>query len=354
MVRAFEALYFPYASVRSTSTLKSLLLYFDKVWVISSHEARSRVIGEFAQLLDEGEFAGWVDGERLVGTSYELLEQAIETDLRDPEFLALTARRRSTWELYADKGVMPLADVLRPTRSAGPTVQVAYDRGESFLLNMTVLALTKGTEPRQRLEAVPLTDDEEHLTVLHHKLRRGAAGQLERLYGQTLERATKEQLVASIGRAALQTVLPDPEELEGIALERIVSFRREHERERRQLRDAVSNAIAEIVEEHPDASAAHLHERVETLLNVSLRELEHEASWTTRVLRGFRTVLKASGSAVRNFNVFAAGVSPPFALAGAVAEAGGPIAKHIEEERDLLRTSDVTYLYKAKKVLRPT
>jgi hypothetical protein len=351
-MQVFQAMYFPYASVRNMSTLKSSLLYFDKIWVISSESAMYHMTSEFAELLKEGELVGWISGEQLVETSCELLNQAIETDLQDPEFLSLTARPQSTWDLYEDKGVILVSGVVQPIRSRGPIVEVPYDRGESFLLNMTVLALTKGLREKGALSAVPLTDDEEHLTVLHHKLRRGATGQLERLYGETLERATKEQLISSIGREALQTVLPDPEDIENIPLERIVAFRREHERERQQLRDAISNAIAQILEEEPLASRAHLRERTETLLNVHVRQLEHEASWTTRILGGFRTLLEVPKAAVRAFNVFSSGAPLELAVAGGTAEASMPILDYFDKQRDLFRTSDVTYLYKAAREFR--
>ena len=62
-MRQLEALYFPYAMVRDSIFLKSALLYFDKLWVISSGNAFYETKGEFKELLQDRELVEWINGE---------------------------------------------------------------------------------------------------------------------------------------------------------------------------------------------------------------------------------------------------------------------------------------------------
>lgn len=342
-MKNLEALYFPWASVRDSGVLKSALLYFDKIWCLSSQAALRETEGEFGELLRDQELAQWIDGNEVVASGVDIIANAIQTDLLDANFLRLTSRP-SPWQIYEDKGVSGLKDLLKPIGRQGNKVLVPYEKGESFLVNMALLAMTNGSN-----RLIPFTDNEEHLTILQYKLQRGGKGQLERLYRGTLERAEIETLISVIGRDAVQSVLPSPEEARDIPIDKIKQFRHEYQEERNKLRDSIFLTIDRILNEEPSISPERLRMRIQTLINIKLRNLEHDASWSTRILEGIRTSLGILDTSVSAFRAALTGVPLEWALAGETSAAGNAVLDYIDAQASVLRTSDVTYLYQVKR-----
>lgn len=343
-MRKLEALYFPYASVRDSGVLKSALLYFDRLWVLSSETALGETEGEFGELLRDQELVQWINGEALANNNAEILLDAIQTDLSDSDFIAL-ASRASPWEIYADKGIYVVESLVQPIGSRGNKVLVPYQQGEAFLLNLALLATTTGSH-----RLIPFADDEQHLTILRHKLRRGAKGQLERLYGETLEKREIEALVSAIGHEAVESVLPAPEEARDIPIERIKQFRQEYQEERNKLWDAIFSTIEGILREEEDISPARLKIRIQTLLDVELRQLQQEAAWRTRILDGIKTTLGVLEKTVeRVFQAALAGVPFELGLASQAPSAGSAVLGFVDRQTSIFRTSDVTYLYLVRK-----
>ena len=73
-------------------------------------------------------------------------------------------------------------------------MEVSYAQGEAFLLNIALLAISTSS---QRL--IPLTDREEHYSILRHKLRRGAKSQLEAIHFHFEVTETSTKLVTYRG-----------------------------------------------------------------------------------------------------------------------------------------------------------
>lgn len=188
------------------------------------------------------------------------------------------------------------------------------------------------------------------MTILRHKLRRGAKGQLERLYGETLEKREIEALVSAIGHEAVESVLPAPEEARDIPIERIKQFRQEYQEERNKLWDAIFSTIEGILREEEDISPARLKIRIQTLLDVELRQLQQEAAWRTRILDGIKTTLGVLEKTVeRVFQAALAGVPFELGLASQAPSAGSAVLGFVDRQTSIFRTSDVTYLYLVRK-----
>lgn len=343
-MRELEALYFPYASVRDRGSLKSALLYFDKLWVISSPYACSETAGEFGELLQDSELVRWINGEDLASNNLDILKNAIQADISDGGFLRLARREDRVWEIYEDKGIIQVESLVKPLEARGNKVIVPYEQGEAFLLNMALLAVGSG---RQRL--IPLTDHEEHFSILRYKLRRGAKSQLARLYGEALERADIEALISVIGRELVEAVLPTPEEAQDIPLAKIKDFRNRYQEDRNKLRDALFLMMGNILDEEPTISPARLKMRIETLVNMQLRHLEHDRKWSTRIVAGLKTSLGILKAVVGALKSAMAGVPLEYALAGEAPTIGEPVLNYIDQQVSQLRTSDVTYLYRVRR-----
>lgn len=342
-MREFEALYFPYASIQDMAFLKSALLYFDKIWLISSHAAFDATTGEFGELLQDGELVQWIDGEQLAIKNSTILENAVSNDLSDDDFLNLTRRPEYHWEIYEDKGIHSVGSLLNLSKTRDNKVMVPYEQGSAFLLNMALLAAT--TLPKK---LVPLADQEEHFTILKYKLQRGAKGQLENLYRSALERGQIEALISVIGRELVEAVLPSPEQMESIPLTKIKKFRAQYREERNTLRDKLFLMMQEVLAEEPTVTAAHLQMRIETLVRTQLRRLEYDRAWSTRILEGFRAVLGTARALSGTLKSALTGAPIELALAGEATAAAEPVVNFIQREVSQLRTSDIAYLYQIR------
>jgi hypothetical protein len=340
-MRELEALYFPYASITDMAFLKSALLYFDKIWLISSHSAFNETVGEFGELLQDGELVQWINAEELAFRAQPVLENAISTDLSDNGFLSLTQKPGQAWEIYEDKGLHSVGSLIRPLESRGNKLVVPYEQGESFFINLALLAVSNPSKP-----LIPLADDEEHFSILKYKLRRGARGQLERLYGDVLERGQIEALISVIGRELVEAILPSPEQMENVPLARIKEFRTQYSEDRNKLRDRLFLMMEDVLAEEPTVSPARLQMRVETLVKTQFRRLQYERAWSTRILGGFKAVLGSARALSGTLKSLLTGAPIAVALASELPAAGEPVLNFIEKEISQLRTSDLAYLYR--------
>jgi len=342
-MREFQALYYPYASVGDTAFLKAALLYFDKLWLIGSHDSVEDTEGEFRELLEDRTLVECIYGDELVFANAGILQDAISADLEDQNFLDLTHGPGGVWEIYEDKGVAAVDYLLGPLHSRGRRIAIPYERGESFLLNLVLLAA--GSDPRR---LVPLTDQESHHAVLHHKLRRGAGSHLQRLYGDVLDRAHAESLVSLVGRDLVRTELPTPGELREIPLEKLKDFRERYREDRDRLRDKLFLMIDQALGEEDVGLSARLRMRIEALIHEQVRTLEHDRAWSTRIIGGLRAAGGAVEAAAKELTSSLTGVPVQFGLAAGGAAASGHILDFIKEQVSQLRLSDVTYLYRVR------
>lgn len=340
-MRELEALYFPYASIQDMAFLKSALLYFDRIWLISSHRAFEETAGEFGELLQDGDLVQWIDGEQLAIDTQPILENAISNDLSDGGFLNLTQRPGRAWEIYQDKGLYSVESLVRPIEVKGNKVVVPYEQGEAFLLNMALLA---AVGPSKKL--VPLADREDHFSILKYKLQRGAKGQLGTLYGSSLERGQIEALISLIGRRLVEAILPSPEQMEDVTLTKIKEFRIQYREDRNKLRDKLFMMMEEVLAEEPTLSPARLQMRIETLVQTQLRRLDYDRALSTRILRGFKSVLGAARALSGTLTSVLTGVPIAVALASEAPAAGEPVIDFIEKEVSQLKTNDIAYLYR--------
>lgn len=109
-----EALYYPYTRVQSSESLKAMVLYFDKIHVISPNEAS---IGSFSDsdfnVLFSNGLLNFISPSELLRQYDRVLTKSVIDDLTDHSFLRLaSARRGHPWELFSEKVPSSLADHL--------------------------------------------------------------------------------------------------------------------------------------------------------------------------------------------------------------------------------------------------
>jgi hypothetical protein len=343
-MKELQAMYFPYASIDDLTFLKTALLYFDKIWLLSSERAFEGTRGEFGELLQDGELVQWINGEYIANHHQDILNDAISTDLSDAGFLGLTRQQGKVWEIYQDKGINAVENLVRPIGTRGNRVRVPYEQGESFLVNMALIAATTGRE-----KLVPLADREEHFSTLQHKLKRGTKGQLERLYGDTIEKEQVEAFISAIGQELVEAVLPSPAEMANIPLQKIKDFRVQYKKDRDTLRDKLFLMIEEITGKEPTISPARMQMKIQTMVNTQLKQLEYDRSTKARLINGFKAVLGAAKELSGTLKSTFTGLSLGTALVPAIPAAASPLADFAEQEITQVSKSDVAYLYRIRK-----
>lgn len=111
-----EALYYPYASFQSNENLKAMILYFDKIHLISPTETSLGHLGsqqsEISNLVSEG-IVELISPSELLQEYDAMMTNSIINDMSDLEFsnLAKQSHRRS-WEIYSEKVPSNIADFL--------------------------------------------------------------------------------------------------------------------------------------------------------------------------------------------------------------------------------------------------
>ena len=100
-----EALYYPYTRIQSSDSLKAMVLYFDKIHIISPNEAS---IGSFSNsdfdLLFSNGLLNYISPSELIKQYDRVLTKSVIGDLTDHSFLKLAhARRGHPWELFSEK-----------------------------------------------------------------------------------------------------------------------------------------------------------------------------------------------------------------------------------------------------------
>jgi hypothetical protein len=109
-----EALYYPYTRVQSSDSLKAMVLYFDKIHVISPKEASIGTFddSDFSVLSSNG-LIDYISPSELLRQYDRVVTRSVIDDLTDYGFLKLShAERRSAWEIFSEKVPSSLADHL--------------------------------------------------------------------------------------------------------------------------------------------------------------------------------------------------------------------------------------------------
>jgi hypothetical protein len=113
-----EALYYPYTRVKSEESLKAMILYFDKIYVISPNEASAGFDenSDFDILQSNG-LIDSISPSELIQQYDRLLTKSVLGDLTDHSFLQLSSIARyktsqKQWEIYSEKVPSSLADRL--------------------------------------------------------------------------------------------------------------------------------------------------------------------------------------------------------------------------------------------------
>jgi len=179
----FEAMYYPYASIKNDETLKQSILYLDRIHVLSPYESTiSENLNELKKMSPR--FWGLRDlirstkessSEELIKTihpsqTFKKFEtdfiNSVKEDLDDVFFSQF--QNQESWMLYEDKMPRQMFQMgfnTKIERKDNGILKVSKDLGESVLINHVIYSCIN-----QKL--TPLTDDIEHSQVLNHKIIR--------------------------------------------------------------------------------------------------------------------------------------------------------------------------------------
>jgi len=110
-----EALYYPYTTIRSNDALKAMVLYFDKIHIISPFETAigdKRVDSADIISLEQAGEIKLISPSDLLSEYDSIMTKSVINDLLDPEFLSLSHQQqnRTPWKIYAEKVPSGLAD----------------------------------------------------------------------------------------------------------------------------------------------------------------------------------------------------------------------------------------------------
>lgn len=246
----FEAIYYPYASIKNEQTLKRCLFYLDKIYVLTPDAStiyrnqndllnlRRDVTGfdSIFKRVDEDVsginslFKGVDENEirKIIEPIYpkdillkyeDEFSLAVTEDLRDVKFRRL-CKQRDYWTIYAEKlpkiGKVPFMHKVLERNDH--IAKVEGDFGESVILNHVIYACLDKNIP-------PLTDEPEHSKILTYKMKRNYDLCKDFLYEQGYIEDLKQQLLV---KKVIEKRLYG---LENVNIGDIISYREDHKKE---------------------------------------------------------------------------------------------------------------------------
>lgn len=107
-----DAFYYPYTQVHSFDALKSMILYFDKIHVMSPYEASIGQANRELETLESNHLIKYVSPSELLKRYDRLLTRSVINDLTDHQFLTYSSQRGSPWQIFSEKIPSDLGDYL--------------------------------------------------------------------------------------------------------------------------------------------------------------------------------------------------------------------------------------------------
>lgn len=244
----FEAMYYPFVSVRNQETLKQMLLYFDKIHVLNPgdftisndkvelwHTYNLDYINE----LSRKDIISTIHPRQILRKHKSEFINSVEEDLKDEYFSNF--KEKKEWLLYNQKMPRAIKEKLRDKiieKEKFPTIlKVNRDLSESVLINHAIYSCMD-------YNLTPITDVETHSQTLNHKIRRNYEINKDFLYENGYVEDLKQNILAS---KAINRRLPG---LEGIGESDILDFRDDNKDELRRFR-IMMGRLASKVESEP-------------------------------------------------------------------------------------------------------
>jgi hypothetical protein len=271
--------YYPYASFadQQLPLLKVAVLYFDKLFILDPTMASWGTIGpgdleRDLRLLEDEHLLERISPLTLLHQNEQTVIDAIDSDLKDPEFLALCADKKDTrWTLALSKVPKSLRDLpdyqpidasakLMMTRAGTYVEGIVYDEyresqsgaveyryidlpftvGEAVMLNHALVGSLLHSN------AVPITDDNLHTRIMNYKLQK--AQQVPAI--QAVLETRRAQLQFSHAKAAVQAltdldlgIIPDQ-----LSLEDILTYRNKYGGELQAAREKLTWMVRTMTE----------------------------------------------------------------------------------------------------------
>lgn len=206
-----RALYFPYMEVINESTLKYLILYFDKVYLISPYQAFDELWWKdkpFLELIKPYEF---------VNSDYlELIKENLTLDRENPVLQNWAEKYRfQFWEFHDTK-----ANIFKTICPEMQGNKVPFLLGESFLTSLSLCAC-------QKYNLSPITDNPLHFKFLSSRFERISKDPnvIESLKSQGIHKAKRSARAAFLVKEVLCETLPD---FENLSPHSLLEFREKH------------------------------------------------------------------------------------------------------------------------------
>lgn len=250
----FEAMYYPYASIKNEETLKQSLLYLDRIHVLTPYES---TISDNLKELKKMNSHFWgvknlfrqveeSTNEKIITTVHpnSILSNykndfinSIKEDLNDDFFSQYNDQE--SWMLYDEKmprQMMQIGFNNKIERRGGGILKVSKDLGESILINHVIYSCID-----QKL--TPLTDEIEHSRVLNHKIIRSYEKYKTFLYENGYIEDIKHQILT---KKVIEKQLSG---IEGIDIRNVIDFREDNKQELRRFRIKMGQLSSKIKSE---------------------------------------------------------------------------------------------------------
>ncbi|MCK4735395.1 MAG: hypothetical protein KAT65_23280 [Methanophagales archaeon] len=237
----FEAMYYPYASIRNQETLMQSLLYFDKIHVLSPHEwTIQENLEQIREISGDRDLISIIDPLRILEEYGSEFFESVKDDINDQYFGRMKQEEKTPfeWILYDEKlGINIKRTFSDKINIQGGLAYVEGDLGESILINHTILACIGD-------KLTPFTDKKKHQDVLTHKMQRN----FEKYKKEYLsERDIKEVRQNLLAQEVIKTSLPS---VTGIKVTDVLNFRDGHKRELKSFRKGMAS-LADTLKSKP-------------------------------------------------------------------------------------------------------
>lgn len=336
---AFEAMYYPYASIRNQDALIQSLLYFDKIHVLSPYEWTIREnLKQIREISSDKDLISIINPLRILEDYGGEFFESVKDDINDQYFGRIKKEEKTPfeWILYDEK----LGINIKRTFPDKITMQngLAYvegDLGESILINHTILACIGD-------KLTPFTDKKNHQDVLIHKMQRN----FEKYKKEYLsKRDVKEVRQNLLAQEVIKTSLPS---VEGIKVTDVLNFRDGHKRELKSFRKGMAS-LADKLKSEP--WSPEFEAEIEKIKDNIMPKVEGLKSGMQTFQSDMKRNYKKKIIPVVASLVFTACTGPlSLAVVGGYMISSGVYMDIFDDLKEYKNLNSLTYLFEIKKI----
>jgi hypothetical protein len=335
----FEAMYYPYASIRNQETLMQSLLYFDKIHVLSPYEQTIREnFEQVHEISGDKDLISIINPLRILEEYGSEFFKSVKDDINDEYFNKMKQGEKIPfeWILYDEKlGINIKRAFPDKINIQNGLAYVEGDLGESILINHTILACIGD-------KLTPFTDEKNHQNVLIHKMQRNFE-KYKKEYGSEIDAKKIGQNL--LAQEVIKTSLPS---IEGIKFSDILDFRDGHKKELKSFRKGMGS-LADKIKSEP--LSTEFEDEIEKIKDNIMPKVEDLKSG----MQTFQSEMKKKYTK-RIIPVVASLALTAYTGPLSLAVVGGPLISSgiytdiFDDLKEYKNLNSLTYLFEIKKI----